>query len=286
MGEGRIRVGIQCETVYPVATLQAVWRAVEDAGFDQLWSSDHLQRTAKSGAATGPILDSWEMLAATAAATKRLRIGVMMTGNLYRHPSLLAKMAVTVDHLSGGRLEVGLGAAWNADEFAALGMAFPDAPERAGRLDEACRVLKALWTEDRATYTGRYYQLVDAIAEPKPLQRPHPPLMIGGRGPKVILRAAARHADAWNSNGRDGVEGDALAVRTLDAHCERIGRDPRTIRRSVRLLAPEDEGRVRTAEQYVALGFTEFVIPLKGEDAMGEVERIARGSLQRIRELA
>ena len=286
-----LTVGIQYDTQDPVPTQREVWRAADEAGFDQLWTSDHLAWGKPSFDA--PVLDSWTALAAAAADTRRIRLGVLVTGNLYRHPSLLAKIAVTVDHVSRGRLEVGLGTAWNELEFRMLGMPFADAPERASRLDEACVVLKKLWTDDRATYAGRFYQLKDAIAEPKPVQRPHPPILIGGRGPLVTLRAVARHAQAWNTSGGSGFDADREAARILDEHCAKIGRDPASIRRSTYLAWPDADSGLANAERYVALGFSEFILSVGGpekvlsrETLVRDIDRFARTDLERLRRLA
>src|SRR5262245_18680906 len=162
-----LRVGLQYETWDPLPVQRAVWKAADAAGFDQIWNADHLTRLPRTGGPHGPILDSWTAIAATAEATERIRVGVLVTANLLRHPSLLAKMAVTVDHISGGRLEVGMGTGWNEPAFTTLGMPFADVPERSRRLREACQVLKALWTQDVASYSGRFYTLQDAVSDPK-----------------------------------------------------------------------------------------------------------------------
>src|ERR1700694_1640511 len=164
-----LRFGLKMsQQVHPIDAQRDAWKIAEEAGFDHLCPSDHL-------IALGPdpaqqILDGWTTLGAIAEVTKRARIGLNVTGNLYRHPGLLAKIAVTVDHLSSGRLEMGLGAGWNEPEFHMYGMNFPERPaERIDRLEEAVRILKLLWTEPRATFDGRYYQLAEAVAEPKPV---------------------------------------------------------------------------------------------------------------------
>src|SRR5436309_15173285 len=177
-----VRFGIKLnQSHHPIDVHRDAWRMAEDAGFDHIWGYDHL--FALGPDPTKPIFDGWTILGAMALATKRVRIGLNVTGNLYRHPGLLAKMAVTVDHLSGGRLEMGIGAGWNEPEFRMYGMTFPQSPgERIGRLDEAVRVLKLLWTEPRASFEGRYYRLAAALAEPEPLQKPHPPISVGGDG--------------------------------------------------------------------------------------------------------
>jgi F420-dependent oxidoreductase-like protein len=282
-----IKVGLHYETYDPIAKQRQVWKAADEAGFDQIWNSDHLAKTPSSGDPTGPILDAWTALAAQAADTKRIRIGVLVTGNIHRHPSLLAKMATTVDHISGGRLEVGLGTGWNQDALGRLGMPVPDVPARARMLDEACRVLIALWTQERATYKGRFYEIKDAIAEPKPVQKPHPPIVIGGRGAKVVTRVAARYAQGWNTSGSRGYDTDAEAVKALDEHCRALGRDPKTLRRSVNLGWNKDQG-LRLAERYRAIGFTEFVIAIgnDGRDALEEIELLEREAVPALRKLA
>jgi F420-dependent oxidoreductase-like protein len=282
-----IRVGIHYETYDPIAKQRQVWRAIDEAGFDHLWNSDHLAKTPSSGDPTGPILDAWTALAAAAADTKRVRLGVLVTGNIHRHPSLLAKIAVTVDHISNGRLEVGLGTGWNQDALGRLGMPYGDVPERAKRLSEACRVLRALWTQERASFDGTYYQLKDAIAEPKPVQKPHPPIVIGGRGPNMTTRIAARHAQGWNTSGGRGFDADAAAMKTLDEHCARIGRDPKTLRRSVNVGWQGGKG-LELAKRYREIGFTEFVIAIgnDGADALRQVDELDRDALPKLRALA
>jgi F420-dependent oxidoreductase-like protein len=196
-----LRIGLKLsQQVHAIDAQRESWRIADEAGFDHIWPFDHL--IALGNDPTRLIFDGWTILGAVAENTKRARIGLNVTGNLYRHPGLLAKIAVTVDHLSGGRLEMGIGAAWNEPEFQMYGMPFPSVADRIRMLDEACSVLKALWTEERPTFKGRFYQLDAAIAEPKPVQKPYPPIWIGGSGPKRTLRVVAKHADVWNSNPR------------------------------------------------------------------------------------
>jgi alkanesulfonate monooxygenase SsuD/methylene tetrahydromethanopterin reductase-like flavin-dependent oxidoreductase (luciferase family) len=204
------------------------------------------------------------------------------------HPAVLAKQAVTVDHLSGGRVDVGIGAGWYQRVFEELGMPFPESEaERGTRLDEACEVLKALWTQDRANYVGTYYRLRDAVAEPKPVQRPHPPILIGGRGPRRTLRAAARHAAAWNTSGGQGFEVDRQSSAILDEWCERFGRDPRTIRRSVILQWPDQRSGLEFAQQYAKIGFSDFVFPIDAlsGDRRANLDRFVRDGLDQLRAL-
>jgi len=174
-----------------IETLRSVWRIAEESGFDHVWDFDHLASIGEGGP-DRPIYEGWTLQAAMAEATKRVRIGCLVTGNTYRNPALLAKEAVTVDHLSGGRLEFGIGAAWAEIEHQMYG--FEGLDHRVGRLSESLRIIKSLWTEERTNFDGRYYHMKDAIANPKPLQQPHPPIWIGASG-ETTIRLVARYAD-------------------------------------------------------------------------------------------
>jgi F420-dependent oxidoreductase-like protein len=297
-----LRVGLQMRPQgLPISAILDVWRMADEAGFDHLWGFDHvisLDRTADQ-----PVFDGWTFLPAAAGVTRRARLGLLVTGNLYRHPGILAKQAVTVDHLSGGRLEMGLGAGWKAEEFHMLGMPFPTVGERIGRLEEACSVLKLLWTQERASFTGRYYQLDDAIAEPKPVQTPHPPLWIGGSGPRRTLRVVAVHADVWSSNARS-FEEDVASARILDEHCHAIGRDPGSLRRCVAIrwagritrggvtypvddLPSDIDETCRCVERYYRAGFSEVILMVNtvGEDSRRMAEVLTTEVLPRVRSL-
>jgi len=207
-----------------------VWRLVERAGFDTAWTFDHFVPILSDP--SGPILEAWVTLTALAMRTERLRVGCMVTGNTYRHPAVLAKMAATLDVITGGRLEFGIGAAWFEEEHAALGIEFPPTPaERIRRLGEACEVITRLWTEKTANFEGRYYRLRNAFCEPKPVQTPHPPITIGGGGEQLTLKVVAQYADQWNALGSP--EAIARKVRILEEYCVAIGRDPKTIVKSV-----------------------------------------------------
>ncbi len=161
----------------------------ETAGFDGAWVFDHF--TPLYGDRNGPCLEAWILLAGLAAATSRIRLGVLVTGITYRHPSILATEAITVDHVSNGRLELGLGAAWHQPEHEELGIPFPPIKERAERLEEGIQVMRLLMTKDRATFTGRHYQLANASYHPRPVQRPHPPIWIGAGGEQLMLPIVA-----------------------------------------------------------------------------------------------
>lgn len=258
-----IRVGLKLsQQVHSVAEQREAWRMADEAGFDHIWAFDHLLPIHQEP--TFPIVDGWSLIAAMAEVTSRAQIGLNVTGNLYRHPALLAKMATTVDHLSDGRLAMGIGAGWNEPEFRMFGMDFPERPgERLDRLEEAVKVMKLLWTEPRASFAGRHYQLTDAIAEPKPVQKPHPPIWIGGNGPKRTLRIAAEHADVWSCDvwptNAEAMEKAYALSRTLDEHCAAVGRGPRTIRRAHALVV-DDPASLEVARRSRAVGFTDFLL--------------------------
>ena len=278
-----LRVGLKLSPqIYPIATHRAVWKIADEAGFDGLWGFDHL--LALGGDPKQPVFEGWSMLAAMAEATKRVRIGLMVAGNLYRHPGLHAKIGATIDHLSGGRLEFGIGAAWNEPEFAELGMEFPPLGERLGRFGEAVRVIKRLWTKEKASFKGKYYTLTDAIAEPKPLQKPYPPIWIGGSGPQRTLKIVARHGDVWNSNAGEMDKTIALS-KILDEHCAAVGRDPSAVRRSVQFRLNTVDESMKTAETYLKAGFTEQIVMLGGPDPAKNAEIAARELLPRMRAL-
>jgi F420-dependent oxidoreductase-like protein len=209
----------------------ALARHVERTGWDGIWFADHfMPNTPDAG---DPCHEVWTTIAGLAACVPRLRIGPLVAGNTYRHPAVVAKMAATIDHMSGGRLVLGLGAGWQENEHRAYGLEFYTVGERLRRLEEACQVIKALFSEPRASFNGRYYRLEDAPLEPKPVQNPLP-LMIGGGGEKVTLRIAARFADEWNVWGDVDRLRQKMAV--LDAHCENVGREPSAIARSAAVL--------------------------------------------------
>src|SRR3954471_13250273 len=225
-----LRFGLKLsQQIHPIGAQREAWRAADAAGFDHIWPFDHLIALGPDRAQ--PIFDGWTILGAVAENTKKMRIGLNVTGNLYRHPGLLAKIAVTVDHLSNGRLEFGIGAAWNEPEFKQQGLPFPSPADRIRMLDEPIPARKLLRTEPRASFAGRFYQLSEAIAEPKPVQKPGPPIWIGGSGPQRTLRVVARHADVWNSSSGPVDDMKAL-LAILHEHCAKVGRDPKTIRLS------------------------------------------------------
>ncbi len=209
------------------AAMLDVWRAADDIEvFESGWTFDHFYPIV--GDSAGPCLEGWITLTALAQATRRLRLGTLVTGIHYRHPAVLANMAATLDIVSGGRLELGIGAGWNQEESGAYGIELGSPRERSDRFEEACEVIVGLLSQDVTTFGGSYYQLTEARCEPKPLQRPHPPICIGGSGEKRTLRTAARFAQHWNFVGGT-VEQFTRAKDVLHQHCADIGREPAEI---------------------------------------------------------
>jgi F420-dependent oxidoreductase-like protein len=204
-----------------------VWREADGIDvFESAWNFDHFYPIFADP--TGPCLEAWTMLAAMAQATTRIRIGCQVTGMIYRHPAVLANMAATVDIVSNGRLIIGLGAGWNQEECDAYGIHLPPLKERFDRFDEGTEALVRLLSDTVTTFDGRYVQLRDARCEPKPVQRPHPPIAIGGNGEKRTLRTVARFAQHWNAIASDTAAWQAKRDVLL-RHCADLGRNPAEI---------------------------------------------------------
>jgi F420-dependent oxidoreductase-like protein len=277
-----LRFGIKLSQDATIDEYKAVWRIADEARFDHCWNMDHF--ASLGGDDTKDIFEAWTALAGMAALTSHVRVGCSVTGNTYRHPAELAKMAVTVDQLSGGRLEFGIGAAWAENEHTMLGLPFGTAGDRADRLEEALKIITSLWTETRTSFDGKHYQLKDAIAEPKPVQTPHPPIWIGGSGRKRTLRMAAEYAAVWNAAGGTPEE-VAESSAVLDRHCAEVGRDPATIRRSVQIRVGEDFDEVRRkVEEFVAVGISDPLLILQTDDPVARAEQLAE-MLPRLREI-
>lgn len=278
-----LRFGLKLSQNATIDELRALWRLADEAGFDSCWVMDHFATLGPRD--DGPIFEAWTMLAAMAQLTTHTRLGCAVVGNTYRHPAVLAKMAVTVDHLSQGRLEFGLGAGWAENEHEMLGLEFGSRNDRADRLEESVQVIRALWTQPRTTFEGQHYRLREAVAEPKPVQQPHPPIWIGGSGPKRTLRIAAEYADVWNAAGGSPEE-VATSSAILDQHCADVGRDPGQIRRSVQVgVGEEDLSQTRaTIESYVRVGVTDFLLVTRGDDPQAIGEQLA-AQLARLRDL-
>jgi F420-dependent oxidoreductase-like protein len=198
----------------------------ERLGYDSIWLDDHLM-FGKS-----PVLECWTTTAALLSITSKIRLGTMVLCNSFRNPALLAKMAATLDVISNGRLEFGIGAGVQRDEHVAYGMPFLEPRERIGRMKEAVEIIKNLWTEEKANYQGKYYRINEAICEPKPLQKPHPPITIGGSGEKLMLKVTAQHADRYDWGYVPSLELYKHKLAILENHCKVVGRDFHEIEKS------------------------------------------------------
>lgn len=198
----------------------------ERLGYHSVWLDDHLMfgRT--------PILECWTTLAALSAATTRIRLGTMVTSNGFRNPALLAKMAATVDVISGGRLEFGIGSGIQLEEHFAYGFSFPNIKVRTERLKETVEIIKTMWAEEKTDYAGKYYQVVNALCEPKPIQHPRPPITIGGSGEEYTLKVTAQHADRCDFGYLTSIQMYEHKLTALEAHCKEIGRDVKTIEKT------------------------------------------------------
>lgn len=206
--------------------LRDVALLAEELGFDYIFTWDHFAPVASIDPYSANF-EGWQVLSAWAALTTRVRIGMLVTGNTYRHPAIVAKMAATLDHISGGRAVAGMGAGWFEFEHSRYGIPFPVVGVRIEMLDEALTVMKSLFVEPRTEFRGQYYQLVDAPAEPKPIQ-PHLPILIGGSGERKTLRVVAKHADIWHCFAGNAAEFEHL-MGVLREHCGAVGRDPASI---------------------------------------------------------
>ena len=254
--------------------LSARVRLAEDAGFEGVWVFDHFKPL--YGSSKGPCFEGWSLLAAIAAMTERIRLGALVTGVTYRHPSVLAAQAVTVDHISGGRLELAVGAAWHDGEHRELGIEFPSAPERIARLEDALRIFKLLMTEDGVSYDGHHFSLRNATYDPKPVQEPHPPIWVGGGGERKMLPLIGREADVWHAFGGPSALKRKGAI--VDRAATDAGRNPSAITRSTSLSISEpwDEVR-RRADELRAGGFTLLIVswPSEGQTRLEEfIEKV------------
>jgi alkanesulfonate monooxygenase SsuD/methylene tetrahydromethanopterin reductase-like flavin-dependent oxidoreductase (luciferase family) len=267
--------------------LRTDWLAFDAAGWDSLWLPDHLS-TPNPNVEPADFLEAWMALAAMAQLTSHARLGVLVSSNTFRHPSVLAKQAVTVDHISGGRLDLGFGAGWFEREHEEFGLELPPIGERVSRYAEALALLDEFLRNDLTTFEGRYYQLREAPNRPTPVQSPRMPILVGAHGPRT-MKIAARHADIWNSRGT--VEEMAERNRVIDAAATEAGRDPASIIRSVSYFPARTEERpwasveafTSWVERYRAVGFTDFIFEAPGPDQRGVADRIARDVLPQFR---
>jgi F420-dependent oxidoreductase-like protein len=272
-------------------TLAAVGRAADEAGVANLSLMDHYFQLPMIGGAEAPMLEGYTSLGFLAAHNTSAELQLLVTGVTYRHPGLLAKIVSTIDVLSGGRAAFGIGAAWYEREHVALGVPYPPVSERFERLEETLRIVRQMWSEDDGPFEGMHYKLAETINLPQPLQKPHPPIMIGGGGEKKTLRLVAHYADACNLFTSPGPDGSAQVGAKLDVlrvHCERAGTDYDRIRKTVTYaggLAPGADEAARFAAdmaEHAALGVTEaHLMPMDG-DPVGFVRNLGEHVIPRV----
>lgn len=257
-----------------------VWREADSIPvIEHAWLFDHFMPLGSDP--TGPCLEGWTLLSAFAAVTERVRLGLMVTGNTYRHPAVLANMGATVDIISNGRLDFGIGAGWNETEHGWYGMQLDPPGPRIARLAEACEVIRLLWTQTTSTFEGKFYQLHDARCEPKPVQQPYPPFVIGGSGERKTLNVVARYADVWNFVG-GSVEDFQHKMEVLDGHCAQVGRNPGDIRRSIQYRVNyDDPAATREAVRpYIQAGANHIILNLTYPYPEGIARRCADEIIQ------
>jgi F420-dependent oxidoreductase-like protein len=267
--------------------LSATARAAEEGGCSTFTLMDHWFQMEQRAPATEPMLEGYTSLGFLAGLTSRMNLGLLVTGVTYRHPGLLAKIVATLDVLSGGRAFLGIGAAWYEREHRALGVPYPELGERFERLEEAIQICEQMWSDDEGPYDGKWYHLAETICRPLPIQRPRPPILIGGSGERKTLRLVAKYADACNlfDVGYDGLK---HKLDVLDRHCGDLGRDPATIQRTI--IAGQNplvdvDAFLRTMDLYAGLGIDQVWMSPAGDDPAGVVSRVTELVLPRLSEL-
>lgn len=267
------------------ATLGETARVAEQAGFSGFSVMDHYLQMEMAGvcSADEPMLEAYTTLGYVAARTERIGLGVLVTGVMYRHPGLLAKIVATLDVLSGGRARLGIGASWYEREQAALGVPVVPLAERFERLEETLQICHQMWSDDNGPFNGRHCQLAETLCVPRPLRQPHPPILVGGGGEKKTLLLVARYADACNMFA-SGPEDVGRKLEVLRSHCDAEGRDYDRIDKTVLAVVPalmDVDGFVAAAEAYAALGVTEIQV-MPDRHPVEFAEQIARQVLPRV----
>ena len=279
----RFRFGICTDQNMPWEKNVERWQLFERLGYESAWLCDHLVQPSRPN---GPYLEAWSLLGGLAARTEKIRIGVLVTSNTFRFPQVLAKMAVTVDHISNGRLEVGLGAGWYEPEHTMFGIPFPETKELVGRFREAVQVIDLLTREDTSSFDGKYYQLKDAQSRPASIQKPRPPLVIGAFGPRM-LKIVATYADTWNAFGTPAEMRERNQM--LDDYCRELGRDPDTLDRSLYYWVPKSDADPWASKQafndvinpYIEAGVNQFILDQPRDDQLDMLEWAAAEVLPR-----
>jgi len=262
----------------PWADFLDVWRAVDECdAFAQAWNFDHFYPL--TGDTHGPCLDGWTMLSALDQDTRRIRIGCMVNGMHYRHPAVTANMAATIDIISGGRLDLGMGAGWNLQESNAYGIELGSVKERLDRFEEGVEVIVRLLSQEVTDFQGRYFTITDARCEPKPVQQPHPPLLIGGSGKKRTLAVVARWAQKWDGGFNESVAQWREKDDALAGHCQRLGRDPAEIYRTAHLAWTADADPAALADRaaaFVEAGVDQVIFSMRGPYEAAAVEPLGQ----------
>ncbi len=243
-------------------TLAETARVAEQAGFTTFTVMDHWFQMEHAGSAAEPMLEAYTTLGHVAALTERMTLGALVTGVMYRHPGLLAKIVTTLDVLSGGRARLGIGASWYEREQRGLGVPVVPVAERFERLEETLQICLQMWSDEDGPFNGRHYQLTETLCVPPPISRPHPPILVGGGGEKKTLLLAARYADACNLFGSSPAD-VAHKIEVLRAHCQAEGRDYDRIQKTVLAVRPalaDVDGFLAAAGEYAALGVTEIEV--------------------------
>jgi F420-dependent oxidoreductase-like protein len=270
------------------STLAGAAQAADEGGCAQFTLMDHWFQMESFAPATDPMLEGYTSLGFLAAKTERITLGLLVTGVTYRHPGLLAKTVATLDVLSGGRAQLGIGAAWYEREHLGLGVRFPPLTERYERLEEAIEICRQMWSDDDGPFQGRHHQLAETICEPKPLSQPSPRVLIGGSGERKTLRLVARHADACNLFGSSPEE-IAHKLEVLDRHCEAEGRDPADIQRTILVMGLDPLGSpdafVAAMAPYAALGIDQVWVTPSASDPVGSVAQMGDQIVERLAQL-
>jgi alkanesulfonate monooxygenase SsuD/methylene tetrahydromethanopterin reductase-like flavin-dependent oxidoreductase (luciferase family) len=276
----RFGIGAGNRRSFPV--LAREWRRVEELGFDTVWVTDHLVATNDENI---PYFEAWTLVGSLGMLTNRLRFGVLVSSNTFRNPGIVAKQAITIDHASNGRVEIGLGSGWMEREHEAYSIPLPPTGDRIEMLRESIEIITSLMTRERTTYEGKYYQFVDAPFEPKPIQKPRIPIIVGAFKPRM-LALAGRYADTWNTRGEpDDVAERAEIVR---AAAREVGRNPDEIRFSVYAwqhpFTSVDYFRQRVLDFYRA-GCTDFIFPAPPQEYQSVMERCALEVIPELRRM-
>jgi F420-dependent oxidoreductase-like protein len=269
--------------------LSEIARAAEGAGYDSIWVMDHFFQIPMIGAAELDMLEAYTALGYIAGQTSRVRLGALVTGVTYRYPGVLAKQVTTLDVLSGGRANLGIGAAWFDREHAGLGVACPPLKERFQRLEEALQIVKQMWSDDNGPFDGKHYQLAETLNVPQALSKPHPPILIGGSGEKKTLRLVAKYGDACNIFG-ESPEAVTRKFGILREHCDAVGRNYDEIEKSMILPMSLGEGSspdqiVQTLGEYAEAGVQTVLGALIGVESITPIETFGRDVIPQIKNL-